>query len=84
MLLPSHLEQFLLARRVVEMGAGSVLSAEQAATELPTLMQDLLNNPACADNAGAFAQKYASFGQASVIENLVRRVHELVSGEAKK
>ena len=77
MLLPSHLEQFLLARRVVAMGAGRVLSAEQPANDLPQLMLDLLNNPAFAQNARAFADKYASFGQSNVIENLVRRVEEV-------
>ena len=77
MLLPSHLEQFLLARRIVEMGAGRVLSAEQPANDLPQFMLDLLNNPGFAENARAFSDKYASFGQSNVIENLVRRVEEV-------
>ena len=77
LLLPTHLEQFLLARRVVEMGAARVISAEQTANDLPQLLLDLLSKPAYAENARAFAAKYASFGQSNVIENLVRRVEEL-------
>lgn len=84
LLLPSHLEQFLLARRVVGMGAGRVISAEQPATDLPQLLADLLNNPAYAENARAFSAKYASFGQSSVIGNLVRRVEELCLRESER
>ncbi len=83
LLLPSHLEQFLLAKRVVEMGAGQVISAEQPADNLPQLLTDLLDNPAYAENARAFSKKYASFGQANVIENLVRRIEELCPMESK-
>lgn len=81
MLLPSHLEQFLLARRVVEMGAGLVISSEQPANDLSALIMALLNNPAYAENARAFSAKYSSFGQSIVIENLVRRVDELCNRE---
>ncbi len=84
LLLPSHLEQFLLARRVVEMGAGRVVSAEQPAADLQTLMKELLNDPAYAQNAQAFSAKYASFGQSNVIENLVRRIEDLVATEEEK
>jgi UDP:flavonoid glycosyltransferase YjiC (YdhE family) len=77
LLLPTHLEQFLLARRVVGMGAGRAVSAEQSPAELQPFMTDLLNNPAYADNARAFSAKYAGFGQATVMENLVRRVEAL-------
>ena len=84
LLLPTHLEQFLLARRVVEMGAGQVISAEQQADDLPQLLMDLLSNPAYTANARAFSTKYASFGQSNVIENLVRRVEELsITGNQK-
>ena len=81
LLLPMHLEQFLLARRVVEMGAGLVISSEQPANDLSAFIMALLNNPAYAENARAFSTKYSSFGQSIVIENLVRRVDELCNRE---
>jgi hypothetical protein len=77
LMLPSHLEQFLLARRVVNMGAGLVIPADQSAVDLPQCVADLLGNPGYAANARAFADKYASFGQSNVVENLVRRIEEL-------
>lgn len=83
LLLPSHLEQFLLAKRVVEMGAGQSISAEQQADNLPQLLADLLDNPAYVENARAFSKKYAGFGQSKVIENLVRRIEELCPTESK-
>jgi UDP:flavonoid glycosyltransferase YjiC (YdhE family) len=77
LLLPSHLEQFLLARRVVAMGAAMLVNPEAAPGDLSGPLQTLLNNPAFTDNARAFASKYAAFPQDHVIGNLVRRVDEL-------
>lgn len=80
LLLPTHLEQFLLARRIVEMGAGIVQSSEQPANDMASHVITLLDNPAYTNNARAFSAKYASFDQSSVVANLVRRVDELCSG----
>jgi UDP:flavonoid glycosyltransferase YjiC (YdhE family) len=77
LLLPSHLEQFLLARRVAAMGAGLVANPEQPPQDFLPLLQDLLDKPDYRANAQAFAAKYAHFQQDQVIANLVRRVDEL-------
>ncbi|GAB2181113.1 hypothetical protein DLREEDagrD3_13360 [Denitratisoma sp. agr-D3] len=77
LLLPSHLEQFLLARRVAAMGAGIAVNPEQPPADLLPLLRQLLDQPDFAANAGAFAAKYANFQQDQVVANLARRVDEL-------
>lgn len=77
LLLPGHLEQFLLARRVEQMGAGLLVDPEQPATDLPEKLQRLLSDPFFTNNAQTFARKYAAFTQEVVIHNLVRRIEEI-------
>jgi UDP:flavonoid glycosyltransferase YjiC (YdhE family) len=78
LLLPSHLEQFLLARRVVDFGAGILVNPEQAPGNLRDALNALLQQPGYRENARAFATKYAAFDQQQVLNNLVRRINELV------
>lgn len=77
LLLPWHLEQFLLARRVAEMGAARVVHPEQPAGDLRQPLADLLDNPVYRDNARAFADRYAAFDQRQVLANLARRIEEI-------
>jgi len=79
LLLPGHLEQFLVARRVEEMGAGRLVNPEQPAGDLRGIIADLIANPAWRANAEAFAAKYAAFDQRAVIGNLVRRIAEMLT-----
>jgi UDP:flavonoid glycosyltransferase YjiC (YdhE family) len=78
LMLPGHLEQFLVARRVEEMGAGRLVNPEHPPGNLCGVLTDLINNPSWRANAGAFAAKYAAFDQRAVIGNLVRRVTEML------
>ncbi|MBK8118109.1 MAG: hypothetical protein IPK39_01885 [Sulfuritalea sp.] len=80
LMLPGHLEQFLVARRVEEMGAGRLVNPEQPAGDLRGAIADLINNPSWRANARAFAAKYAAFDQRAVIGNLVRRIGEMLDG----
>lgn len=80
LLLPGHLEQFLVARRVEEMGAGRLVNPEQPPGDLHVVLADLINNPSWRENARAFAAKYAAFDQQAVIGNLVRRITEMLAG----
>ncbi len=81
LLLPFHLEQYLMARRVVDMGAGLLADPEQAADDLPQKLQGVVYDPVFAGNAAAFAAKYAAFPQAVVVGNLARRVEEILGAE---
>ena len=80
LMLPGHLEQFLVARRVEEMGAGRLVNPEQPAGDLRAAIADLIDNPSWRANARAFAAKYAAFDQRAVIGNLVRRIGEMLDG----
>jgi len=77
LLLPGHLEQFLIARRVEEMGAGLLVNPEQAAEDLEQKLRRVLFEPEFALNAQAFARKYANFPQDTVIAHLIRRIEEI-------
>jgi len=79
LLLPGQLEQFLMARRVEQMGAGLLVDPEQPANDLPQKLQKVVFDPFFADNARAFARKYAAFPQEVVIDNLVRRIEEVAA-----
>ena len=79
LLLPFHLEQFLMAQRVEGMGAGLLADPEKPAADLPQKLQRVVFDPFFAGNAAAFAAKYAAFPQAVVIGNLARRVEEILA-----
>lgn len=79
LLLPSHLEQFLMARRVEQMGAGLLVDPEKPAGDLPQKLQRVVTAPVFADNAQAFARKYAAFPQDTIVAHLVRRIEEIVT-----
>lgn len=79
LLLPGHLEQFMVARRVEEMGAGRLVNPEQPPGDLRGVLADLLDNPSWRANAAAFGAKYAAFDQQAVIGNLVRRISEMLN-----
>ena len=78
LLLPFHLEQFMLARRIEEMGAGRLVNPEQPPGDLRGILADLIDNPSWRTNAAAFAAKYAAFDQQAVTGNLVRRITEML------
>ncbi len=79
LMLPGHLEQFLVAQRVVAMGAGVLINPETPAGDLRPALGALLENPAYRENALAFATKYAAFDQGKVVDNLLRRIAELTT-----
>ena len=79
LLLPGHLEQFLLARRVEEMGAGLLVNPEQPPTDLQAKLQRVLSEADFSLNAQAFAHKYAAFPQDTVIAHLVGRIEEVAA-----
>ena len=77
LMIPGHLEQFLFAKRVEEMGAGLIQNPERPAHDLPGMLRRVLFEPAFRANAGSFAAKYANFDQNAVITHIVARIEEL-------
>jgi UDP:flavonoid glycosyltransferase YjiC (YdhE family) len=78
-MLPGHLEQYLQAKRIVQLGAGLLIEPDRPATELPTLLQKILDDPSFAGNAQAFARKYADFSQEQQVAAIVQRIEQLCS-----
>ena len=79
LMMPGHLEQFLFARRVEEMGAGLIQNPDQAPHNLVAMLRQVLDDPRFRVNAGAFAAKYANFDQNAVIGHIVARIEELAN-----
>jgi UDP:flavonoid glycosyltransferase YjiC (YdhE family) len=77
MMLPGHLEQFLLAKRVEELGAGLVQNPGQAPAQLVAKFHRVLNEPGFRNQAAGFADKYANFDQDAVLANIVARIGDL-------
>lgn len=80
LMIPGHLEQFLFAKRVEEMGAGLIQNPEHPPHNLASMLQQVLVDPAFRANAGAFATKYANFDQNAVMTHIVARIEELARG----
>ncbi len=78
-LLPGHLEQYLLARRVEEMGAGLTVNPDRPRTDLQLKLQRVVFEPDFGLNAQAFATKYANFSQEHVAANLIQRIEQLAA-----
>ena len=80
LMVPGHLEQFLFALRVEQMGAGLLQNPEQAPHGLATMLRRVVHEPDFRRNAQAFARKYANFDQNAVIGNIASRIEELALG----
>ncbi len=79
LMIPGHLEQFLFARRVAEMGAGLLQNPDHAAQDLPAMLRRVLDDTRFRANAGAFAAKYANFDQNAVVTHMVARIEQLAA-----
>jgi UDP:flavonoid glycosyltransferase YjiC (YdhE family) len=79
LLLPGHLEQYLFARRVAELGAGLLIGADGPPAGLATALRRIVAEPGFAAAAQVFARKYAAFPQETVVANLVRRIEEIIA-----
>jgi UDP:flavonoid glycosyltransferase YjiC (YdhE family) len=79
LMIPGHLEQYLFARRVDELGAGLSQNPEQIGANLRMMLARLLNEPGFTNQAAAFARKYQNFNQHTVITNIVARIEQIVS-----
>lgn len=78
LMIPGHLEQFLTAKRVADMGAGLLLNPEQPPAALPEMLGRVLTDALLRDNARAFAGKYANFDQTAVLGHIVQRIEEII------
>lgn len=84
LMIPGHLEQFLFARRVEEMGAGLIQNPEQAPHDLAAMLGRVMREPRFRANAAAFAAKYANFDQNAVMTHIVARIGELADAQTTR
>lgn len=79
LLLPNHLEQFLLADRVRNIGAGELVNLDVFAPDYAELLKSMLDNPDYRTKAQQFAERYADRTLASQVSEIVTRIEELVA-----
>lgn len=79
LLLPGHLEQFLLAARVEAMGAGIAVNPESPPPDFVKVIRRMLEAPGYREMACLFAKKYAGFSQDEQQENIVARIEEIAA-----
>ncbi len=84
LLLPTHLERFLLATRIAALGTGIAVNPEVSSPDFTAIIHNLLNAPAYRENARLFAEKYADFNQDEQQESIVARIEEIAAGKQVK
>lgn len=78
LVLPAQLEQYLLAKRVEALGAGSLLNPNDSASNVEDLIHGLAQGGRYAAAAKAFANASGGIDQNAVIESIVNRVLQLI------
>jgi hypothetical protein len=77
--IPIYLEQGLLARAVVRLGAGLEAPFNQA-EQVTATFQQMLHSDKFRNAAGTFASRYADFDSANQLQIILARVEELIGG----
>ena len=77
LVLPGNVEQWMLAQRVAQLGAGISLNPDQVALRAATAIDALFNGGAERTAAQAFAARHAGVDQAGTIRRIVDAVEHL-------
>jgi UDP:flavonoid glycosyltransferase YjiC (YdhE family) len=80
MLLPMHLEQFLVGLRVAELGAGIVITPEEKQPDFGGALSRLLGEPGFAGRAAAFAARYSECSPDRILNNVLGRLTAVAGG----
>lgn len=81
LLLPTHLERFLLSTRVAALGAAIAVNPEAPPPDYAAIIRKLLDEPTYRENARHFARKYADFNQDEQQENIVARIEQIAAAK---
>lgn len=73
LLAPTQLEQFLITRRVVRMGAGLGIAADAASPDFGAALRELRTKPTYAARARDFSARYRAQGHDRVLATMVGR-----------
>jgi UDP:flavonoid glycosyltransferase YjiC (YdhE family) len=74
LLVPQNVEQYLMALRVEELGAGLAVRHKRQEEDFTGLLEGLLQNPSYRQTAGAFAKQYAGFKPEHIVDLAVRLI----------
>ena len=74
LLLPSQLEQFLLARNVEKLGVGIAIHPETPAPDFAGALTRIVTEPVFAENARALAQRCSATPVATIVDQIVARI----------
>lgn len=78
LVLPTQIEQYLLAKRVEAMGAGCLMSPKDSLNNVEDSIRGLVQERPYSEAAKAFAQSSGGLGQDSVIEKIANRVSQFI------
>ena len=81
---PQHYEQYLLARRIEQLGAGTWLAPGAGASEIAAALDRVLGDPRIAAAARGFAQRYAAFSPQEQRRRIVARIEAILDAQSKK
>lgn len=79
LLLPMHLEQYLLSRNVGVLGAGLLIPPEQERPDLRHALARLVEEPAFAASAGRFAACYGGEDRNAIAERILERCEAILA-----
>lgn len=77
LLLPNHLERFLLASRIQSLGAGITVNPDAPPPDYVSVFRALLETPGYRQSARRFAKKYAAYDQDQQRDKIVARIEDI-------
>lgn len=80
LMFPNHLEQYLLALRVKNLGAGEVVNLEQSPPDFVELLKKMLSTMEYRLNAKQFSSRHQDFSPETQLLGIVARIEE-IAGE---
>lgn len=78
LLLPMHLEQFLLSKRVIDLRAGLLINQYNFDEDSTGKLQQLIENELFQRGARAFSEKYQTVNQQDTLERIVDRCESFI------
>ena len=79
LLLPKHLEQYLVSMQVEGMGAGLLINPDVPDTDIAGVLRRLLKESSFKARALDFADRYADFDPARVLRDVVTRCENIIT-----
>lgn len=79
LVLPKHLEHYLMGSAVMRLGAGRVVHPDDKTPDIASELRAMLGDDSCRRNAAALAQRHAGSSVGTMTERAVARIEMLAS-----